>query len=102
MTSMEAHLKRETKMQKLRMATPIGLAINTVMSAGGFGLLIWLAVHFIEGTEKRMDNFETMAEQRGTALFQKINVISSKENADVLCLTKGLYKCCGEKADITC
>lgn len=81
-----------------RKATPIGLAVNTMMSFGGFAMLIWLAVHFINGFEKRMDGFESNTRERNVSLYQKISTFTEKQN-DVNInfdhrLSKLEYVCC--------
>lgn len=85
-----------------RRVTPVSSIINTLMTGGGFALLIWMAIHFVEGFETRMDKFEEKADNRNKLIFQKIIDIDTREYKDITCLSKALYRCCGSKADVTC
>ena len=52
MTEHDKYYHRETQMQKLRLATPIGMIANFFTAIGGFtvtGMLIW---HWVGGVEQ--------------------------------------------------
>lgn len=100
---------KRTIEHRARVVTPIASVITAVMSFAGFPILIWLVIHSWEGFEKRLDEVnmkmdvaDKKTEEKTQIFYQRINDLRTKETADVLCLTKGLYQCCGNKAQTNC
>ena len=98
MTPMDKHIAQEIRMQKLRWATPIGLVILSCIVTAGFGFVGWCGDTAVKSLSSHFDSIE----QKQDLLFKALSNMREKENSDVLCLTKNLYQCCGEKASASC
>lgn len=91
MSPTEKYIAKETMMQKYRWATPIGLAANLFTSIGGMALVAYFANYYIEAQDKKDE-----------ILFEEVKNLKDNESKDILCLTKSVYQCCGEKANANC
>jgi hypothetical protein len=91
MPPMEKYLAKETSMQRYRWATPIGLVANLFTSIGGMALVAYFANYYIQNQDKKDD-----------VIFTEMKSLRDRQSHDILCLTKGLYQCCGSKADTNC
>lgn len=96
--TVEKYIKNEMHMQKLRWATPIGLVLLGCIVTAGFGFMGWCGDTAVKSLENHFDNID----KKQDVLFEKISAISTKENNDIICLTKNLYQCCGSKASLNC
>lgn len=91
MSPTEKYIAKETMMQKYRWATPIGLAANLFTSIGGMALVAYFANYYIQTQDKKDD-----------VIFSEMKSLKDGEVKDMLCLTRSVYQCCGEKASVNC
>lgn len=97
MTNSEKYIAHETKMQKLRLATPVGLFANLFTSIGGMALVIYFANRMIGGFDSTIEKLNERVSQTDSVLFNRINEMTATERTDVLTLTAKVYGCCGAK-----
>lgn len=83
---------------KGRTWTPLSIALLTVCVSAGFGFIGWCGDSAVRVFTSHFDSIE----KKQDIMFKTLTAIKDKENSDVLCLTKSVYKCCGEKADANC
>jgi hypothetical protein len=83
---------------KGRTWTPISIAVLTVFLTAGLGFIGWCGDTAVKELDK---NFETI-ERKQDIMYRSLSLIRDKENSDVLCITKNLYQCCGEKVSGNC
>ena len=95
-------------MQKLRLATPVGVLTNLFTSIGGFALIATLIWHWIDATEKSIQTLNDKSDAHYKSIYQKIDSVSKQEaidisqeaqteKQDVISLTAKVYGCCGGK-----
>lgn len=99
MTPQHAQWEEEEKRgQKWRRLTPLTLVANLATNFVGTGMIIGLLVFIIQGFQKQFDLQNTQNVQ----MWAAIKSGNDQERNDVLCLTKNLYGCCGQKANASC
>lgn len=91
MAPIEKFLAKEARMQNYRWATPIGLAANLFASIGGLAAVGFGISHYVDAQDKK-----------DAMIFEQMKSLKDGEARDIICLTRSVYSCCGEKANVTC
>lgn len=89
MTTQERFIARETQMQRLRWATPAGLFILTVVLA----VSGWLFVDYLTQIRSAIADLKSDSSSHYTALWRKMDDVSTKEEVDVKCINNNFRKC---------
>ena len=97
-TPLDKHIRTENFMQKFRIATPLGLVLVGCVMTAGFCFVGWCGDTAVKAVTTRFDNFD----QKQDTIFKLISGMKDKENSDILELSKGLCRCCGDKAGSFC
>ena len=84
--------------RRITKSTPIMLVVIGCIITAGFGFIGWCGDTAVKALDIHFNNIE----QKQDLLFRKLGEVNNKENSDVLCLTKSIYQCCGEKISTNC
>ena len=97
-TLLDKHIRTENFMKKFRIATPLGLVVVGCVMTAGFCFIGYCGDTAVRAVNMRFDSLD----QKQDTMFRLISGMKDKENSDVLELSKGLWRCCGDKAGNIC
>ena len=86
--TMEDYVDFESKMQKWRKLTPIGMILNLIATFGSMGVVGWFAIHLVTTFERELDSINKKIDTGNALVIQRIDDYVQKENNDVLSLTQ--------------
>lgn len=98
MTTEEKWLKEENRGQRWRRLTPLGILTSVSTNFVGWGIIVWFLCYFVQNNDKKFD----LQHEEYISLAQEVKEIKDGSEKNALCLTRSIYQCCGEKANVSC
>ena len=94
----EKWLAEETRGQKWRRLTPLGILTAVSTNFVGWGIIVWFLCYFVQANDKKFD----LDRDQIIGIVQDVKEVKAQEAKDVLCLSERQWACCGIKANVSC